>query len=486
MEMDNLGSITDDGMKTLDLEDNSPNKLFEDSSGYDEIISRISKVRITKKYLEENRQLIVFPYSFMDTEFYSEHKERENDNKILDYYVEDKRNVVKTYNIMGFIGLDGCYINIHSRFDGRGDEQSKKKYTDNLLYYMLMRVCGINLSGYKQSDSSGREGIHNILMLFFQMTLREAMRQGVFKKYVTLKCNDLKVKGVIDVNRYIREDIPFKGKIAYNSRVHSTDNDVIQLIRHTIEYMKSTQMGRIILNGNSELKKDVRVIIDATPSYNKNERKKILRNVKYVSHPYFTKYKVLQQLCVSILNNDKLGENAKEGMHGILFDGSWLWEEFLASVFAGQNVIHSNNKRKLNGLELFSGKPNRTVYPDFYQEPHSAGEDGIVIDAKYKTYAITDEKGRAKRGVDTGDIYQIMAYMMRLHVKNGILVCPAGSGEVFESPYTMHENSYTGEEGKISVVGFPISQESKFEEFKTVMDGYSDTFWKKYIKKGEE
>ena len=36
-----------------------------------------------------------------------------------------------------------------------------------------------------------------------------------------------------------KKNIPFMGKIAYTTREHSYNNNLTQLVRHTIEYIKT-------------------------------------------------------------------------------------------------------------------------------------------------------------------------------------------------------------------------------------------------------
>ena len=64
------------------------------------------------------------------------------------------------------------------------------------------------------------------------------MRKGIYKIYVRNEYNDSNVKGTIDINRHIKMNTPFLGNISYSQREFSYENYVIQLIRHTIEFIK--------------------------------------------------------------------------------------------------------------------------------------------------------------------------------------------------------------------------------------------------------
>ena len=77
---------------------------------------------------------------------------------------------------------------------------------------------------------------------FFPYYLKTAMRKGVFKTYIRYKYNDKNVKGTIDIARHISKNTPFMGNIAYSQRECSYDNYLMELVRHTIEYINKSLM----------------------------------------------------------------------------------------------------------------------------------------------------------------------------------------------------------------------------------------------------
>ncbi len=103
----------------------------------------------------------------------------------------------------------------------------------------------------------------------------------------------------------------------------------MQLIRHTIEYMKNQKsIGRGVLDNLSISRENVAEIVRVTPSYKLAARAKIIRlnQTKPLRHAYFREYRKLQELCLMILNREKHGLGYQEQkIHGILFDAAWLW-----------------------------------------------------------------------------------------------------------------------------------------------------------------
>lgn len=421
-------------------------------------LEHIANFKLTDK--DKAGSLLVFPQSFRDTEFYSSREKVEDAPVIIELVRDNEGNPTKicTGNVMGFIGYGDTEIRIHSRFDVK--DNNCEKANDFFLYHMLAKVFHVNLFNL-DTTSSNKNNILDLLMVMFPQMLKDAMSQGLYKEYRTYKYNDARVRGTIEVNRFIREDIPFQGKVAYRTREFSHDNKILQLVRHTIEYMRHHPWGHGLLNNDMDTRSNVLQIVNATPTYSKRDLMKVLNdNRRPLSHPYYTKYRALQQLCVSILRHDGLqyGEE-KDKVHGILFDGAWLWEEYLNTVLQPLGFLHPENKIGHGGINLFTTSPKHTIYPDFYKP----GE--VVADAKYKKYAETDESGSKKREVAREDLYQVITYMFRLKVKKGLILCPCSSKDEFHTPYVFEE-----ELGEITVYGLTVSNsKGSFAEYQKEM-----------------
>ena len=250
--------------------------------------------------------------------------------------------------------------------------------------------------------------------------MKKALAQGIFRQYQTFNRNDANVKGAIDVSRHIRQNIPFGGKIAYKSRERTIDNPLTELIRHTIEYIRTKAFAKEILTNNPETKICVQEIIEATKKYDIHNREKVIaQNLKPITHPYYTAYKPLQTLCLSILRHKKIGYgNSKNKAYGILFDGAWLWEEYLAKILKEQGFDHPKNKTHSGGIQMFKNKNLdesmdknfRRIYPDFYKP------GTCILDAKYK---------QLDSGLIREDLYQVVTYMYTMLINQGGFIFPS-------------------------------------------------------------
>ena len=374
-----------------------------------------------------------------------------NEGKIFEYYEKDNSVYISTNNIVGFIGKNDQFIKICSRFDIDNDN-------DFLLQYMLEKVYSINLLTYKFKNS--HDAILDMLMMLFPIYLKAAISQGIYREYITKKYNNGDIKGTIDIARHIKNNIPFSGKIAYTTRMYSSDNDVFHLIRHTIEYIKTKEIGKRLLNSNNEIRECVKKVELYTPDYNKYEKHNIIyRNVrKLVRQPYYLRYKELQNLCIKILRFDEIMYgNGDDKSYGVIIDIAWLWEQYVGILLKKIGIIHFDNRAENQGFKLFnSGR--RMIIPDFYKE-------GIcILDAKYKRY----ETGSIRRE----DLYQIITYMYRLKIKKGVFIVPARDERdtpvldddlIRDRSFMLHKDSYGGD---ISVKCIYIPQKATdYDEF---------------------
>lgn len=355
---------------------------------------------------------------------------------------------LSTGNLVGFIGTPSTDISICSRFTGNNGLGQ-----DYFLHYMLQRVLSINLFNLNHSISS-EEQAFDFLILLFPTFLKDAVAQGIYKEYISVKRNDANVKGSIDISRHINKNIPFNGCIAYNSREISYDNSVTQLIRHTIECISMSDFGKAVLSSDKETIEAINQIKAATPSYSRNDRSAIIRaNAKRVNHPFYTRYQDLQKICIRILRHQKIKYGVADSrINGILFDASWLWEEYLAKLLP--SFKHPQN-RKGTGMICLAKKNSLQRYPDFYN-----GEiNGIVLDAKYK------------HAISRDDEHQVISYMYRLQSRLGGFLLPK------ESSTAKVSYSLLGYGNNLNIHYLQIPQTANsFIEFADTMHACEDAF----------
>ncbi|SHL66079.1 McrC family protein [Fibrobacter sp. UWH6] len=414
-------------MKPIILKDNTLNQPLDGFKGSCDSLRKSLDSIAGKTFSQlSESNFIVFPPIAKEADL-------KNDDVVLNYRVDGENLRFTTGNVMGFFaaGKDN-HFQIQSRFDS-----GNKNY---FLHYMLQKVCNV---AFTPRTSVGEDSFYDFIYFLFPAYLRKAINQGVYRAYVTREYNDANVRGPIDVARHIRKNVPFNGKIAYHTREYTTDNCVTQLIRHTIEHIRSLSMGDAVLNGSDgKNRDDVSEIVAATPTYSRHDRMSVIaKNLRPVTHPYYTAYEPLRKLCLAILRHQKLsyGESNSDSINGILFDGAALWEEYLNVIMRdseiGEKLVHPNNRtgfRRQHLFELDDGTKNRCIYPDFLMDVDSKQGKIFtaekVLDAKYR---------RLDGGLDRDASFQILSYLLRFSSKKGYLLYPSGETSVKEKSYTL-------------------------------------------------
>ena len=374
-------------MKLLRIKDNSQYKR----DSFDEIKKLASKV--ADKTLEqlEREGVFVFPEFVIDADDIT--KDQMILQSINDFY--------RAGNVMGFLGCGDERLIIESRFSNKGE--------DYFFQYLLDKVLDFPNIVDLESDADQNNRLFNFLLFLFPFYLKTAMRKGLFKKYIRHHYNDGNVKGTIDIARHIEKNTPFTGNVAYSQREFSYDNHLMELIRHTIEYIKRKPYGNNLL---ARMKDEVKLVVKATQNYEPYDRQRVINTNKKstVRHAYFREYLALQRLCLLILQHQKhqIGSGSRQ-IYGILFDGAWLWEEYVSSLI-DESFYHPMNKRGKGAQRLFDGNIG-LIYPDFISRDTGTR---IIADAKYKPID----------NIGNRDYLQVLAYMFRFDAKEGYYLYP--------------------------------------------------------------
>ena len=411
-------------------------QVFQDfGSEKDRVQWELLRERIAGKtlsqLLSENPKLLIFPLEFGVKDIEKE--------TVFSVKYETEEEKIVTGNLMGFVSYKGCSLSVASRFYPNGN--------DYFLHYMLARASGAHIVDFdfgRQNDS-----VWDFLPYLFPQSLAYAWRQGVYRVNRRMERNDSHVRGTIDVARHIRQNIPFQGNVAYSFSEKTIDNPVNRLIRLTIDVLEKDRRYSPLFNSGDK------VFLEAVNQIKQNiglgdiaNKSKIIKeNLRPVSHPLYLRYKALQKLCLAILRYDKLTFGSdNDTIHGILFDGAWLWEEYLSKIMP-TGITHSDNRNRKKGVNAL--QRSWAWYPDFYRK----GDSAIVLDAKYK---MLDGGRGLDEGIGASDQHQIVSYMYILKARYG--------GFVYPYPISMRQDdiklqvlgTLAGIGGTVAKIGTPI------------------------------
>ena len=432
-------------MKLLKIKDNTQVKRAQ-FSGIGNLVGKIADKTLEQL---EREGIFVFPEIIRDTE------DLTKEQMIL----QTVNDTFRSGNVMGFLGCGDERLIIESRFCGESE--------DYFFQYLLDRVLDFPNIVDLEADANQDNRLFNFLLFLFPYYLKTAMRKGLFKKYIRCQYNDGNVKGTIDVARHIKWNTPFVGNVAYSQREFSYDNSLMELVRHTIEFIKGKPYGNNLL---LKVKDEVKLVINATPSYEAYDRQKVIdvNKKNAIRHAYFREYLALQRLCLLILRHQKhqIGFGSRQ-IYGILFDGAWLWEEYISSLIEDY-FYHPMNKSGKGAQRLFSGSVG-LIYPDFISRNK---ENRVIADAKYKPID----------NIGNRDYLQVLAYMFRFDAKTGFYLYPEAEGAEdlklwMNSGSTFEENVTPRDDISITKHGLKIpAKATDYDDFAAKMIAFEQEF----------
>ncbi len=348
--------------------------------------------------------------------------------RFLEYYrAGDDGFRLDTGNLMGVLrfrdpnGKASVQVEVLSRFDKGKD--------NHFLNYLLSRVfnCAIGAEEVSAEQSSLLEFLLDIV---FVRRLGEAAKAGLLRHYREFRNNDWNFKGSLDLARHIRENLPLMHGIAYRKREIDLDvpvNRMILMAAMTVNRRHPSFFGcdPDAADALRELRIGVTEAHDLHTVLSHRDCREPVR------HPFFREvWEPLRRIARMILEEERwtlFPEEATDDteVSGVVFDGSWLWEEYVATVLANAKFRHGTEPV----LSVFEGKGKRFI-PDFYRL-NGSGEQGcdIVLDAKYKRSNPTGQRE---------DVHQVLCYLLLTGATHGGLVFP---------PIKKEENPKSNENG---------------------------------------
>lgn len=331
---------------------------------------------------------------------FKEQRNKLNEEKrlILKLYSKETANTEKKYIIQtglfaGVLYHKGCQFNITT------------PYGDVFLKRMLNFVNDIYVDNQeaKATKSDQPNEFQNIIAYLFIQSLEKASVLGLPKQYKLQTQRSHKVRGRIDINSYLKHDIPFKGKLttSFREQVFTQEIvDVLFLACHKLEQNFGKEIHRKILGIYQQLKQNYSGNFVHRDTIEKAKNNSVLQN------PMYAPFKNVLTYAEIILKEQDLliqAENNNLSTHGYVFDISQLFEVYLEKLlnrhFSEWNVTGQEELNVYDGL--FYG---RKMFPDLVMR-HSENNQIIVLDAKFKKMRMI------KNDLDRSDFYQIHSYI---------------------------------------------------------------------------
>ena len=303
--------------------------------------------------------------------------------------MQDDGLYVQTGNFIGSFSHNGIDIEINSRFSN--------KFLERMLNFANdIYVDDVSLG--KSIDAKKNFSKIVIYYLFIQ-TLERAFLLGLPKKYKDKSYHEAKVMGKVDMAKFIKNDIPFAGKISSANRERQDIGDIVLLLHKTLKIVQkeSKELIRPVINALSCLN-EIREPRLITPNVIHNAL-----NSKALHNPIYTPYKKVLEYAKLIIENTK--SNGKQNF-GFLVDVAELFEIYIRKLLQKEFKDWSVTSPK---IELYKDKFfARKIIPDIVM---SSGDKVLVFDTKYKRMNMRGKDQYGLGDVDRNDFFQINTYM---------------------------------------------------------------------------
>lgn len=335
-----------------------------------------------------------------------------NDNNDNIYFT-GIRDGVKFNNYVGVIQIGGLTIEILPKTDkNKGEDVDFKAWHGALLN--MLKICKhINVNSV--SEASLKKKHNSLLDLYFEMYLDEVqnlLRIGLIKQYRRDSSNVLALRGRLDFNKNIQQNLIHQERFYTEHQVYDNENLINQIILKGLTVLGS-------LTYSSQLKDKIFRIRTTFPeiqeiSIQKHHFDKVKENRKTVSYT-----RALQIAKMIILNYSPDIRSGQENMLTMLFDMNKLWEEYIYRMLL-------RNKRE-DITVSFQNKQNfwesRTIRPDLVITHIVDDQNEIcIIDTKWKMLDKTNPKP------SDNDLKQMYSYNLYWNAKRSMLLYPNSNG----------------------------------------------------------
>ncbi len=310
--------------------------------------------------------------------------EKENSKDREQYYI-------KTGLYAGRITYNGVTFNIQS-------DCSEALYRHMLKYANHIYIDETDELGKKNEKNS-----FPLIEYLFLSSLQRVSVLGLPQEYSKQKYHDLKVHGGLDIQNFIKKDIPFKDKISSQKNERHYVQCIVDVLYAALKSCK----GEI----ERDFKRLSLIKNELSSSYSgKFPSQQTIQNAqnhKSLYNPMYADFKrTLTFAEIVIRHNTVLPDKSKEAKNktsGYLLDIASLWEVYLESILRDA-LKEEWNISAQEELNLYDGCFfARANYPDFVLRKKD-GSCIAVLDAKFK------KMDGAYSDVDREDLFQIHSY----------------------------------------------------------------------------
>lgn len=274
--------------------------------------------------------------------------------------------------------------------------------SDALYKRMLNFANHIYIEKNEEFGKKDKNNDFSLIQYLFLNSLQKVSMMGLPQEYVKHKYHDMRVHGGVDIQNFIKRDIPFKGKISSQKNERNYVQSIVDVLYFALKSCnKEIQAG---FNRLAFLKSEL-----GSSFSGKYPTEQTIQNAlrhRALNNPMYSDFKDTLKYAEIVIKNSAILPDPKDNSQkasGYLLDVASLWEVYLERLLS----------KELNGWRVFA-QEDLLLYEDSFFERHNypdlvlrnANDDNqvIILDAKFKKMGFTNND------VDRPDLHQIHSY----------------------------------------------------------------------------
>jgi len=378
--------------------------------------------------LFEYQNKINYPESFTELEKFLDEiwKKREKYsyyNNTEENKIESQRflqflhgsNELKSNKYVGVIHFQGNRINLLPKIF----YDSNKQYNDpettqiqNHILWWLSYCRKVKFPNFLSSLDNVKADFFEVLIYLFSKHTRELLNNSIYQQYQEISGELTFVKGRLNVNEYINENIS-KGrwhKLNCTYELFNMDNKFNRIIK----YVTNLLFTVTTIQDNKKNLREILFILDEVGDEEATAAQ--CSSIKF--NPMFGEFETVRDYCQLFLSNSvTLSYKNDLKLFAFLLPMEYIFEDFVFG-FIEKEIPEIKARSQRSDIYLDEGE-TFNLNPDLFIETKCKS---LIADTKYKI-VYSNEKD-PKKGISQSDLYQMMAYAVRFNVNDVILFYP--------------------------------------------------------------
>jgi 5-methylcytosine-specific restriction enzyme subunit McrC len=318
-----------------------------------------------------------------------------------------KNGEIKSNKYVGVIHFGGKKINLLPKIFFN----PSKEYNDNEIsqihnhvLWWLSYCRKIKFPNYQTNLGTSKNDFFEVIIYLFAKYTRELLNSSLYQQYEEVSHELSFVKGRINTNTYITENISKarwqKLNCTYDAFVF--DNEFNRIIKYVCSMLFNVTSDY----QNKKYLREILFILDDVT----DQRATAEQCSKISFNPLFENFGIVRDYCQLFLSNSISFDYKNDlRLFAFLLPMEYVFEDFIFGFISSEL---SDIKIKSQRKDTFLDESNIfNIQPDLWIETPTKS---IIADTKYKL--VYSDENDPKRGISQNDLYQMVSYAVRFNV----------------------------------------------------------------------